>query len=106
MNLPSLQEESNPLKMINIHNHQQTDANIMRAGDKNPTRYIKNKINGTNVICRIRTANEPEEINWKIFIPNSLICEAIQWYHLILRYPGTMRLIDSITARFYHLHLT
>ena len=84
--------------------HQQTDANLMRAAEENPTIYINNAINGINIICR--TANESEEINWKICIPDSLIHEAIRWYHLILGNPGTTRLIDSITARFYHPHLT
>ena len=91
--------------MINIHNHQQTNANLMRAVIENPTRYINNKINGMNVLCKIITANKPEEIICKICIPDLLIHEAIRWYHLVLGHPGITRLTDSITLRFCHPHL-
>ena len=92
--------------MINIYNHQQTDANLMRAAIKNLIRYINKKINGINVLCKIRTPNEPEEINWKICIPDLIIYEAIRWYHLVLGHQGIRRLTNSMTARFYHPHLT
>ena len=65
LNLPSLQEESNPLTMINIYNHQQADADLMRAAPENPEKYINKEINQINVLCLMKTPNKPE-MNWKI----------------------------------------
>ena len=106
MNLPSLQEESNPLTMINICNHQQSDADLMQVALESPTKYINKEINRTNVFCTIKSTNKPEEMNWKIWLPNSLIHEAIQWYHLVLGHPGETRLTYSMKVRFSFSSLT
>ena len=63
MSLPSLEEESKPLVMINIYNHQQADADIIQAALENSTKYINKEIYRIDLLCVIKTPNKPEEIN-------------------------------------------
>ena len=80
LNLPSLQEEHNPLTMVKIHNNQQADDALMQAALKDPNTHNIKNINGINVICMILEHYNPIDMNWKIFMQDLLICESICWY--------------------------
>ena len=63
-------------------------------------------INGRNLVCYGENINTVNQDDWKIYIPQLLIQDVIQWYHLILGHPGTTRLYDIIRARFYAKRLS
>ena len=44
-----------------------------------------------------RARNKDE---WKIYIPTKLKAELIEWYHDVLKYPGTTRMINTINKNF------
>ena len=75
----------------------------VREALENATKYINKEINKIYVLCVIKTPNKPEEMNWKICLPNLHIHEAIRWYYLLV---GQPRLTYSIMERFYHTFLT
>jgi len=57
-----------------------------------------------NVRCYL--PNPDSERNcWKIYLPDSLLDHAINWYHLALSHAGMNRLYDTISRHFYHRDL-
>jgi transposase InsO family protein len=101
LNMPSYQNEDNPLTMINIANHQLHDQQMMQTALQFPMIFPMKRINNINIVC-YRQELPIEDNQWRIAIPPTLINSVIRWYHLILGHPGSQRLYDTINARFYY----
>jgi hypothetical protein len=44
----------------------------------------------------------PTPDQWKIYLPTSLLENAVKWYHLALGHLGMSRLTDTISEHLYH----
>ena len=99
LNLPTLQSMNNPTTLINIRNHQLIDQRLTTATTNQPQLFQWRTINETEVVVRI------EGDKWKIVLPNALLNDVIRWFHLLLNHPGSTRLHDTISSRFYNNNL-
>ena len=101
LNLQSYQYNDNPLTMINIANHQQTDGELMQSTQLDPVHFPVKMINNVMIIC-YREQLTMNDNGWRIVIPQSMIDTVVRWYHLVLGHPGRQRLYDTINARFFY----
>ena len=104
LNLPSLQQMNNPITMVNLRNHQQADEALLEHERRYPAFYRRKLIGESEIICAVLP--NVGENEWKIFLPNSLVHDAIRWYHLVLGHPGSTRLYDTMKTRFHHPRLS
>ena len=44
----------------------------------------------------------PEEDNWKVALPETIVQDVVVWFHKVLGHPGQHRLQDTLNARYYH----
>ena len=101
LNLPSYQYNDNPLTMINIANHQQTDLYLMDSMQRDPVHFPVKTINNIPIVC-YREQPTMDDNEWRIAIPQTMIDDVVRWYHLVLGHPGRQRLYDTINSRFYY----
>ena len=104
INLPEDPTLRNPIDLEWIQTHQANDPNLIACSLQKPQEFPIKDINGRPMICRKLYVNDQPQ-DWKICIPNSLLSDIIQWYHLILGHAGKTRLYDSIRKMFYHPQL-
>lgn len=100
-NLPSFQNQNNPLTTIDIQNHQLQDQSLRQRFLEQPQHCVVRQINGSDVMCHRSNPCDRQE-NWKICLPASLPKPTTRWYHLLLGHPGQQRLYDTIRSRFHH----
>ena len=71
----------------------------------NPTRYKTINIDSHNIIHHkapsLSRPNTGPSENWKIVIPTSLVQKTLNFYHHILRHPGSSRMYFTIARHFY-----
>ena len=102
LNMPSYQDEDNPLTMINIANHQQNDQHLMETAQHFPLVFPTKIINNINIVCKHEEFTLQDD-EWRIVIPAAMIINhVIRRYHLVLGHPRTKRLYDTINARFFY----
>ena len=78
------------------------DASLQQLAKDQPKRYAQQLLApGTMVFCYIPGPDVP----WKIYLPQELLDNAIQWYHLALGHIGMNRLHDTISMHFFHKDL-
>ena len=53
-----------------------------------PTMYLIKNINRMNLVCYQADPNMVDDNEWKIYPPQSMIQNVIQWVHMILGYTG------------------
>ena len=72
LNLPSYQYDDNPLTMINIANHQQTDLYLMQIMQRDLVHFPVKTINNTPIVC-YREQPTMNDNEWRIVIPQTMI---------------------------------
>ena len=100
VNLPPLDEEMhNPVTISNIINHQSKDVALIQMVLKDPDHFSHQTIQQKDVIAFHKN---PEDRNaWKIVIPNTLVKDVMQWYHVKLGHAGIERLATTVGTRFH-----
>jgi hypothetical protein len=58
--------------------------------------YFVKTIGGHKLVCRRLRGDQ-----WRIVLPESLVQDAIEWYHVYLVHPGVTRTLATISAYFY-----
>jgi transposase InsO family protein len=87
------------LSYNSIQTAQVGDARLAQLKLDHPTKFVSNTIApNVDVHCYIAGPNEP----WKIYLPTSLLHDAVRWYHTALGHLGQNRLYDTISAHLYH----
>lgn len=82
---------------------QARDADLLDRLQNKPNRYVRKQLaHDVNLICHIPDANQDQ---WKICIPDELVDNAIQWYHLALGHVGQKRLQQTMSKHFFHREL-
>ena len=82
-----------------ISEAQNQDAELKALIEKHPLQYVKQALApDTWVHCYIKETNSP----WKVYLPNSLLSDAIKWYHLALSHTGSTRLYDTMKMHFHN----
>ena len=99
LNLPELDVMPNPINIQNIRNHQQQDQNLLTIRQGNPIWYPIKNISGIDVITYREEGVEPNQ--WRIVFPPILVNDVVKWYHHSFGHPGTTRLYDTISKRFF-----
>ena len=87
-----------------IREQQQNDRNLLALQEKYPDKYVSLNIdeNVDAIICFRRT---PDDTNWKIALPESMVLETVTWFHHVLGHPGERRLMDTMKQRYHHPQL-
>ena len=89
VNLPDQTGTNFVLDYETIAAVQSRDAELLALAAENPRKYPQQMLtNNTRVYCYISEPNAP----WKIYLPNELLQQAVQWYHLALCHAGMTRL--------------
>jgi transposase InsO family protein len=82
-----------------IREAQVGDARLQTLRQKQPDSFVNQQLpHDLQLVCYIPAPNEP----WKIFLPNTLLGQAVQWYHLALGHIGTNRLYGMMKQYPYH----
>ena len=103
LNLPEDILEDNPLDIENIKEKQAEDNDLQHSVIKHPEWFSHNTVNEvTEVLCYTKPG---DKANWKIALPSELISPTIRWYHQVTGHPGSKRLNDLISKRYYHRDL-
>ena len=58
--------------------------------------YLIKMINGRNLMCYYADLSVINEDDWKVYLPQSMIQDVIQWYHMMLGHQGVTRVYDTI----------
>ena len=103
LNLPPLETMDNPITINNIVNHQSSDTPLMNKIINDPYNYRHEEMEGFEVI-HSRSFEDGMEI-WKIEIPQTLLPQLLNWYHLVLGHCGQQRLYNTVRARFHSTNL-
>lgn len=100
LNHPALETMPNPITMANIQQHQLQDQALVHKSQAPATyhQYPIKEISGRNIICY----QPPNQANWKLCIPDSLIKNVIMWYHVVLGHRGATSLYATISNRFHN----
>ena len=99
LNLPTDKEIPFVLGYQTLRDAQVGDARLHALLQKHPDRFSKQLLAAdVQLYCYIPEPNAP----WKIYLPTSLLDDAIQWYHLSLGHLGQNRLYDTLHQQFYH----
>ena len=86
LNLPPLDVMDNPITVNNIVNHQSTDLPLLNKIITEPYDYRHEEMEGYEVI-HSRAFEDGSEV-WKIAIPETLLPQLLNWYHLVLGHCG------------------
>ena len=84
-----------PLPCANIRQHQLNDPALMHLAAQQPALYQWRPFNGIMLLCK-NVQHAP--VNYKIFIPNSLVHDVLVWYHQTLGHVGETRLDRTIST--------
>jgi hypothetical protein len=100
-NLPDTpQLDENPLNYAHIHELQQKDEQLALQV-KYPDNYVNLQLddNVNDIICYNKDLTQP---NWKIALPESMISDAVKWFHQVMGHPGEKRLQETLNQRCHH----
>ena len=98
VNLPESEGIPFVLDYGTIADAQTRDAELQQKAVEHPQKYVQQLLApGTSVYCYIR---EPHA-QWKIYLPQELMENAIRWYHLALGHIGARRLVDTMQMHFH-----
>jgi hypothetical protein len=104
LNLPEDIIEDNPLDIENIKEKQIEDEKLQQSVIKHPEWYSHKTFNDIrDVLCYTKVGDDPA--NWKIALPSELIAPTVKWYHQVTGHPGSKRLNDLISKRYYNRDL-
>jgi len=99
VNLPASEGIPFVLDYNTIREAQDVDARLQADREAKPQCYPRHLLApGLQLLCYIGRPND----EWKIYLPSSLLDDAIKWYHLALGHIGRNRLYDTIKQHFYH----
>jgi hypothetical protein len=105
LNLPALEAaHESPLRWDNVHEKQQSDAQLQEYIQRFPDRYRFKMIDGHQIVVHTKPGDNPDT-QWKIALPLNMIPQTITFYHSILGHPGDKRLTQSLQARYFHPQL-
>ena len=103
LNLLSLEVMDNPITINNIVNHQSTDLPLLNKIITEPHNYRHEEMEGYKVV---HTHSFKDGIEmWKIAIPQTLLPQLLNWYHLVLGHCGQQRLYNTVKAQFHSVNL-
>ena len=104
LNLPEDILEDNPLDIENIKERQLEDNELQQSVIRHPEWFNHKTFNEvTDVLCYTKPGDNPS--NWKIALPSELINPTVRWYHQVTGHPGSKRLNDLISKRYYNRDL-
>ena len=99
VHLPPQEGHQFVLQYERIAQEQVRDAVLTQARNANPQRFQQLELSpGVNLWCFRRN----HEDKWTIYLPNQLIGNAINWYHVALSHIGANRLYDTMSMVFYN----
>jgi hypothetical protein len=83
---------------------QQQDKQLLALQVKYPDNYVNLQLddNVDEIICYKKDPTQP---NWKIALPESMVVDAIKWFHQVMGHPGEKRLRDTLNQRYHHPNL-
>jgi hypothetical protein len=87
------------LEYNTIRTAQLGDDRLQQLKQDNPGSFVDQQLApGVHVSCYIPQPNAP----WKIYLPTSLLRDAVRWYHSALGHLGQNRLYDTMALNLYH----
>jgi len=99
LHLPSSEGVPFVLDYRTIRNAQTGDARLQALRNNQPNAFVQQMLApDVSVYCYIPGPNAP----WKIYIPTTLLRDAVRWYHLSLGHIGQNRLFDTMNQHLYH----
>jgi len=102
LNLPDPGVMRNPIDIDWLQVNQFEDIELNNRRIDQPLSYPVKDISGRPLIHYRYDPHEPDEMQWKIAIPNGLLENMVKWFHEVLGHAGETRVYDSIRARYYH----
>ena len=102
LNLACLNDHGdNPLNYKYLTEQQVEDKKLQQLAKGKPDNYVTITLNGHNVLCYVKTYDNPET-QWQIAFLRQLLSPTIQYFHTIIGNPGATRMRLTIQTRYYH----
>ena len=99
VNLPTEEEIPFVLDYNRVQESQLGDARLQDLMQKKPNAFsVQPLAPDTEVVCYTPEPQAP----WKIYLPTSLLHDAVKWYHHALGHLGTNRLFDTMSLHLFH----
>ena len=87
------------LDYIKLKHAQSTDNRLLALHTEQPNKYPTMLLApDTRIICYLPTPHKP----WKIYLPDALLQDTVQWYHTTLGHLGISRLYDTLSLHLYN----
>jgi RNase H-like domain found in reverse transcriptase/Integrase zinc binding domain len=102
VHLPLLENLPFVLDYQSIAQVQIGDAQLQQWHNSTPAKF-QQQLLAPNISIWCHTVDPNQR--WKIYLPDALLEQAIQWYHLALSHIGTRRLTDTMSETFYNPQL-
>ena len=104
--LPFEHEGFNPLDLESIKEEQQKDEDLQRLAEKYPNEYFPMSMGrNLNILVHVKPGLD-KQTQWKICLPETMVKDAIKWYHVALGHPGSERTKKTIQARYHGKHIS
>ncbi len=83
---------------------QHQDKQLLALQVKNPDSYVNLQLDDDidDIVCYMKDPNQP---NWKIALPESMVVDTVKWFHQVMGHPGEKRLRETLDQRYYHPRL-
>ena len=86
--------DENTLNYAHICELQQQDKQLLALQVKYLNNYVNLQLddNFNDIICY---KEDPTQPNWKIVLLESMIVDAVKWFHQVIGHPGEKRLLET-----------
>jgi hypothetical protein len=93
--------DENPLNYAHIHEFQQQAEQLLALQVTYPDNYVNLQLDDdvNDIICYKKDPTQP---NWKMVLPESMVVDAVKWFHQVMGHPGEKRLRDMLKQCYHH----
>ena len=95
--------EEHPLNYKYIRDNQQTCKRLEQERRRRPNMYFEKELApDVKVICYASTPANKDEF-WRIALPDNILKETIEWFHIAMGHPDRNRLREFLQTRYYNI---
>ena len=103
--LPFEHEGFNHLDLESIKEEQQEDAELQALAEKQPNEYFPMLMGGNlNILVYVKPGLD-KQTQWKVCLPQTMVKDAVKWYHVALGHPGSARTRATMQSRYHSRHI-
>jgi Integrase zinc binding domain len=91
----------NPVSYQDLSTAQMNQPGFQQLHIINPQQYLVQPFGTFQLLCN----KKPNEVSWKINVPDALLPHIVTWYHSVLHHAGVSNVFCSLDAVFYYQNM-